>query len=42
MYISIGFLHDEKIDDVLGNHNYVIYMTKGALLDLKTPGSRYF
>ena len=26
--ISIDLLHDEKMDDTLGNHKFVIYMNK--------------
>ena len=35
MKIPIGLLHDDKMNDALGNHKYVIYMKKGAFVQSK-------
>ena len=29
-FLMFVFLHNEKMNDALGNHKYVIYMKKGA------------
>ena len=45
MFVSRSLLfgcNNEKMDDVLRYHKYVIYMKKGALLNQKTPQSSLY